>query len=82
MAARTATAGDIDTTVGTLKTQIAAYIALQQTSSPGDSPQVLVWTWLREQIRGITGMAQAVETAPTVDHTVRGQTLVEVDPFA
>lgn len=83
MAARTSAAGDIDTTVATLKTQIGTYIALIQTTSPNDSPQVLVWTWLREQIRGITGMAQAVDTAPTgVIQTVVDKTLVQVDDFA
>lgn len=83
MAVRTTAAGNIDTTVATLKTQVSTYIALQQTGSPGDDPAKLFWVWLVGQfINQDAGLAQTIRTANMYDPTSWGKTLSQTDGFA
>ena len=83
MAVRTTAASNLDTTVATLKTQLATYVALQQTSSPGDAPAKLFWQWLLAQLRSVSpAMAIAINTSNTFDNAVVDKTLSAIDPFA
>lgn len=83
MAVRTTAAGNLDTTVGTLKTQLTTYLALQQPTSPGDSPAKLFWVWLVSQLRNhSTEMAQVIDTTNKLDYACRDKTLSSIDGFA
>jgi hypothetical protein len=82
MAVRTAAAAAIDTTVSTLKTQLVAYIGLQQPTA-GDAPAVLFYQWLIGQlINADPAMAQAVRTANAHDPRTWDKTLSSIDGYA
>jgi hypothetical protein len=82
MAVRTAAASALDTTVSTLKTQLSTYLALQQSTSPGDAPAKLFWVWLVGQLRGVNiEMAQVIDTMNRYDRSAWDETLSAIDPF-
>ncbi len=82
MAVRTAAAGDLDTTVATLKTQLSTYIGLQQADG-NDAPAVLFWQWLVSQLQGVdSSMAQAIQTANMYDYSTVDKTLSQLDGYA
>jgi len=83
MAIRTAAAAAVDADIAQLVADLKTYLALQQTTSPGDAPAVLFWHWLIGQLQDVDpSMAQAIRTANIYDQTAWGKTLSQVDTFA
>lgn len=83
MATRTTEAAAIESTVATLKTQAAAYIAISNGGS--DNPREILYRWVVGQLASIDeAFARSIlySAAPPIDFGTTHQTLTERDPWA
>ena len=83
MAIRTAAAAALDADIVQLVADVKVYLALQQTTSPGDSPARLFVNALLGALRNADPqVAQVLDSANKFDTPSFGKTLSEIDGFA